>query len=279
MFDFLSQLLGDEGIRLCRPVPLDACRIVRPYLLEKSGISNGTVFLFAIPYYSPQTDSNLSAYAVPRDYHAFLSGLADKLLPLLRRKYPENRFALFGDHSPIDELHAGAISGLGILGRNRMLITEAYASFVFLAEVITDYKYDCQASEVRYCEDCGKCRDACTFLCRGDGECLSALSQKKGVLTEAELDTLYRGGSVWGCDRCQLACPHTKKAFRNGTVYTEIPYFLEQTIPHLTSDCVREMTDEEFRNRAFAWRGRDTILRNLAYFEERERKEKNGCYD
>lgn len=65
-------------------------------------------------------------------YHAFLTELSERLLPILREKYPDERFALFGDHSPISELHAAAVSGLGVLGKNRMLITRLYSPLCFL---------------------------------------------------------------------------------------------------------------------------------------------------
>lgn len=270
MLDVISELLAKEGIGLVRPVPLADCHIVRPYLLERAGIAEGTVFLFAIPYLSPSADKsrNLSAYAVPRDYHAYLTELSERILPVLREKYPDERFALFGDHSPISELHAAGVSGLGVLGKNRMLITKPYSSFVFLAEIITSYRYDCRAVKPGTCMGCGRCTNACAYLGRGEGECLSALSQKKGTLTKEEEDALLFGGSVWGCDRCQEVCPYTDAARRAGTLYTTIPYFLTDTITHLTSEEVRAMREDEFSHRAFAWRGKATILRNLALFEE-----------
>ena len=270
MLDVISELLAKEGIGLVCPVPLADCHITRPYLLERAGIADGTVFLFAIPYLSSAADKsrNLSAYAVPRDYHAYLTELSERLLPILREKYPDERFALFGDHSPISELHAAGVSGLGVLGKNRMLITRLYSSFVFLAEIITSYRYDCHAAEPGTCIGCGRCTAACSYLGRGEGECLSALSQKKGTLTKEEEDALLSGGSVWGCDRCQEVCPYTDAARRAGTLYTTIPYFLTDTITHLTSEEVRAMPDDAFSHRAFAWRGKATILRNLALFEE-----------
>ena len=269
MLDVISELLAKEGIGLVCPVPLADCHITRPYLLERAGIADGTVFLFAIPYLSPAADKsrNLSAYAAPRDYHAYLTELSERLLPILREKYPDERFTLFGDHSPISELHAAGVSGLGVLGKNRMLITKPYSSFVFLAEIITSYRYDCHTVEPGTCMGCGRCTAACSYLGRGEGECLSALSQKKGALTKEEEDALLSGGSVWGCDRCQEVCPYTDAARRAGTLYTTIPYFLTDTITHLTSEEVRAMPEDEFSHRAFAWRGKATILRNLMLFE------------
>ena len=48
------------------------------------------------------------------------------------------KFKVFADHSPIDEVHASCISGLGFIGDNGLLINEKYSSFVFLAECITN---------------------------------------------------------------------------------------------------------------------------------------------
>jgi hypothetical protein len=66
-----------------------------------------------------------------------------------------------------------------------------------------------------------------------------------------------------------LSCPHTQKAIRNATIFSEIPYFNEQNISHLTLPILDEMSDEEFSNRAYSWRGRETIRRNLLLMKER----------
>ena len=96
---------------------------------------------------------------------------------------------------------------------------------------------------------------------------LSALTQKKGALTEAEYARLDAHPLVWGCDTCQLACPVTKAARAAGTLYSRIPFFNEAAIPHLTADRINAMSEAEFHARAYSWRGRAVILRNLALFE------------
>ena len=105
MLHTVPSLLAAEGIDLCAPLSLCECTQTRPYLLERAEITEGTAFLFAIPYYTTKCDDparNISAYAVSRDYHLFLRELFARILPRLREKFPNNRFAGFVDHSPID---------------------------------------------------------------------------------------------------------------------------------------------------------------------------------
>jgi epoxyqueuosine reductase QueG len=94
-------------------------------------------------------------------------------------------------------------------------------------------------------------------------ECLSALTQRKGELTPEESALLKKSGLAWGCDVCQAVCPHTLRALREETIYTSVPYFTESILSHLSTDALDAMSSEDFSERAYAWRGRPTIRRNL----------------
>ena len=279
MLEFLSDYFLPRGIRLFAPIPLNACRVTKKYLLDREKIdpSGGTAVMLAIPYFTRSAANpgrNLSAYAVPRDYHLFFRELFEDLLPRLRAAFPDDQFAGFADHSPIDERDAAARAGLGRIGQNGMLITEPYSSYVFLGELITTHTIPCAPQQIRLCEGCGACRRACPMA--EIGTCLSALTQKKGELTQQEADSIRRFGSVWGCDICGEVCPHTRKALQAGTVFSEIPFFQTDTIPHLTVDLLDGMTDKDFADRAFAWRGRSTVRRNLCLFENAPEGKENG---
>ena len=264
----LFEILESCGVSLSAPISLKDCNILRPYKLEKAGFSSSDelfAVILAVPYLTKQDERNLSAYAVCRDYHGYFKELFATLNAKLKVEYPCNRFAFFADDSPIAERDAAARACLGIIGDNGMLITEKYSSYVFLGEIITDLSFECEAKPIRSCEGCGACRRACPMS--ELGECLSAITQKKGELTAAEANAMKKHGTVWGCDICQETCPHTIRAIKSGTIYTDIEYFKSETLPQLTSEALAEMTDEQFASRAYSWRGRKTIARNLNIFE------------
>lgn len=282
----LQEYLKPYGIALSGVLPLSACLVRKPYLLTRAGFapdqaSDLFVQIFAVPYLTPASDDasrNLSAYAVSEDYHLFMHTLFDDLLPRLRADHPSHRFAGFADHSPIDEISAAVDAGLGVRGRNHLLLTERHSSYVFLGEIVTDLPLTPTPSvlppESRVCHNCGACLAACPMTQKG-GECRSALTQKKGELSPEERDMLTRFGSVWGCDVCQQVCPYTSHARNRGTLYTPIPFFYQATVPHLTLEILDHMSDEAFFRRAFAWRGREVIRRNL-YLKQSDTKRKEN---
>jgi epoxyqueuosine reductase len=100
-------------------------------------------------------------------------------------------------------------------------------------------------------------------------ECLSSLSQKKGALTENEAEMLVKYNTAWGCDICQSVCPHTERGVASGSAFTPIEFFWQMRTPHLTYSQVLNMSDEEFALRAYSWRKRETVLRNLLLFEDK----------
>lgn len=268
MTEFIEKLLKEAGIELYAPISLKNCNITRQYKLERCGFSDTsslTAIMIAVPYLVKHETRNLSAYAIPKDYHAFFKAFFGKLIPLLEKEYPLYRFVGFADDSPIDERSAAAMAGLGIVGDNGMLITEKYSSYVFLGEIITDLPIESHSGEITRCEGCGKCKRACPIS--EAGQCLSALTQKKGDLSIEEQQMILKHGYAWGCDICQEVCPHTKKAIADGTIYTDIDFFKAENLPFLTVADIDEMSDEEFATRAYSWRGRRTIRRNLELFE------------
>ncbi|MBR2381898.1 MAG: epoxyqueuosine reductase [Clostridia bacterium] len=272
MLQFIKNELAKFNIELVSSLSLEECKITRPYLLERCGIESGSAIIFTVPYLTSVSagERNISSYSVSRDYHFFFANLFDTLIPILKEMYPNNKFAGFTDHSPIDEIHASAISGLGVIGKNHLLITEKYSSYIFIGEILTDAILPSSAGEIKECVNCGKCLLACPVSME-IGRCLSALTQKKGELTDSEKEAIKSHNCAWGCDRCQECCPYTVKAKANGTIYSKIAFFNEALTPTLTSELVENMSDEEFKHRAYSWRGKKTVLRNLEILEGKEK--------
>lgn len=270
----VSEAFASEGITEYGFLPITEVRILRPELfLRGEPITPKSVLLFLVPYYTGPAE-NLSLYAVSRDYHLYMQGLAARLIGALSAAYPDAAFRAFSDHSPIGERYAAARAGLGILGDNGLLINEKYGSLIFVGEIFSDLEApaDTPVYPVGTCEHCGACLRACpTAALSGQGECLSELTQRKGELAEETISLMLAHKTVWGCDLCQIACPHTRRAIASGIV-TPIPFFHKERIPHLTSALLDGMDTATFKSRAFAWRGRTTITRNLAAYERKNEK-------
>jgi len=156
---FIRAALAAEGITECGFLPRSHFRILNERLMQRCGDVQSAV-MFLIPYRCatlPRDGLNISLYARVKDYHTYFSALAGRLTEVLTGRFPGERFYGFCDHSPIDEKAAAAQCGLGILGRNSLLINRTYGSFVFIGSLLTSMVL------------CGEESDRTTAFCCGCG--------------------------------------------------------------------------------------------------------------
>lgn len=254
--------LNENRIPLC-----GACRfspeLILPDVRSVSRLPKEpkTLLLGLFPYYTGQKEGrNLSLYSIIPDYHDVAGNMLQNSCDELKKRFPNGEFVSFVDASPIAEVTAAVRAGLGVRGRNGQLITEKFGSMVFIGEIVTNIDFDVVDSAEKGCENCGICIKACPTGSLSEkgfdkSRCRSHFSQKKGELTEWECRQLKSGKLVWGCDICTLACPHNREP-----QITPIEEFL--------SDVVLKADEENLsllmKNRAFAWRGRKVIERNIA---------------
>ncbi|MDD2269721.1 MAG: 4Fe-4S double cluster binding domain-containing protein [Eubacteriales bacterium] len=273
--DTIEKILKDNGIEEFAFVKTSELKIINQRLLNN--VDYQTCILFIIPYNTRDNKPTfISKYSVPRDYHLFSSQLFNAVIPKLEEKFPNEIFKGFADASPYNERDAIAKSGIGFIGDNGLVINERYGSFVFIAEIVTTIVLPVEEEDKRRteCAHCGKCFDSCptgALPLRDYTKCLSYISQKKQK-TEDDYELIYKHGTAWGCDLCQTCCVHNEKA-----EYSQIPFFNEKLINTPTASQIEEMSDEEFSERAYSWRGRGVITKNLEFFEAKRIESKNRC--
>lgn len=245
--DSIIEFLRSEEIEFASAIPFDRCKVIKPYLLKGEPKS---VIVMLVPYYvGEEENSNISVYSMSMDYHLFFKRLFEKI----KEKFGEEVLC-FADHSPIAEVDAAAKAHLGVIGRNNLLINAKYGSYVFIGEIYTSEETPDKDTNILYCENC----DICKKMCPSEGNCLSAITQKKGELSEEEKKLIADSGCIWGCDICQKYCPHNKEV-----KVTPIDFFSKDRITNLSSDKLENMADDEFKTRAFSWRGRQVLERNM----------------
>lgn len=234
-------------------------KLINCAALKRIPENAATVISVLFPYYLGEEfyeNSNVSRYAVSEDYHIITGNIINSIKEDLMKMFPENRFEAFVDNSPFPEVRCAVNAGLGCMGINNLFINRDYGSWVFLGEIVTDKYFLPFEGENSLCDGCNKCAQECPVgAITGKGiikeQCLSFLSQKKGELTDDIKELIASTGCAWGCDICQKVCPLNENA-----KITPIKEFFDTALPTVT-------TDTDIERRAFSWRGKTVIDRNL----------------
>lgn len=256
MLQTFKDFFKSEGITEYNEISAESLHIVQPHLMPEK-IKSAIIWL--IPYYTgPHPDRNISLYAVSKDYHLYSKALGMRLSELAKATFPEKEFYCFCDSSPINEVAAAITAGLGVLGKNRLLINKTFGSYVFIGSMLSTMEPHQPKNEpLRSCAKCGLCIKNCSFLAGKQDTCQSELNQRKN-LTDTELGLVRSEKIRWGCDKCQETCP-----MNQDVSLTPIDFFYQDNIDYVTPEMIEGMSKEEFKQRAFSWRGKKTILRNL----------------
>lgn len=217
-----------------------------------------SIIVCAFPYKVPTIKHNISRYAVVKDYHIVVKNLLTPVVDELQKVFPDNKFTYFSDNSPIPEVKAAALAGIGVVGANGLLITEEFGSWVFIGEIVTDLNISHTKNEIKTCPMCDQCKNLCPSKSICDygvkrDACLSNVSQKKGTLSEREKELIKDSKIVWGCDVCQEVCP-----LNVDKPYTYIKLFFDDVVSEIKLGDYEVLTD-----RAFKWRSQEVIERNI----------------
>jgi len=137
------------------------------------------------------------------------AGLREKLDELGRRL--GGGYRVLVDANQHVDREAAARSGVGFYGKNTMLITRRYGSWVVLGTLVTDVELEATPPLDADCGDCRLCVDACPTGALDEpgtldaNRCLSYWTQAPEPIPVPYRAAL--GAQVYGCDICQDVCP------------------------------------------------------------------------
>ena len=173
-------------------------------------------------------EGQIARYAFGRDYHKIFKSKLKLFAEKLNKMNKDSSQRYFADWGPILERQEAENAGIGYIGKNTLLITRQYGSWVMIGEIISTQNLKADEPFDRskmICGSCNKCQVACPTGAlyedyKMDGsKCIAYLTiEHKGKIKE---DLMQKMGSwLFGCDICQEVCPHN---FRSKE--TQVPDF------------------------------------------------------
>ncbi|MBC8062041.1 MAG: tRNA epoxyqueuosine(34) reductase QueG [Clostridiaceae bacterium] len=240
----------------------DINKRINPNLYMKEG---KTIISIAFPYlYDKRFNEgvNFSKYTHGLDYHSIVQLYLMKICDYIEKL--GGKAISFVDSNALPERHIAALCGVGFIGKNQMLITSKYGSYVFLGEIITDLTLE-ESSKME--EDCGNCT-ACLSKCPSSSihkggcnpnECLSFLTQKKD-LEDDEL--LKLKGRIFGCDSCQSSCPKNINIDFSKVKEFKPLVFMEKVNIEEIIFMNNSVFNEKYKKTSCGWRGKNLLQRN-----------------
>jgi len=185
---------------------------LNPELLFPEG---KTIISLATSYYKKLPENCFfSKYLTKVDYHRVLKKRMKEFVLFLKKEIGDFNYRFFVDTAPVFEKYWAYKSGIGWVGKNSLLITKEFGSFVFLSEIIVDFEIEPDVPCENLCGNCIECVKNCpTEAIKSKNridikKCISYLTvEKREKLTEEEKDFLKKGKYITGCDICQDVCP------------------------------------------------------------------------
>ena len=172
----------------------------------KSAISGG---------YSSDDKCKIASYACARDYHKSIKKMLLSMLKQLQDSNPSVQGRAFVDSAPLFEKQYAVEAGLGWIGRQSLLITPEYGSYILLGELVLNTEVDVYDTPLQTvgCGECHRCMDACptgaivSEMTINTGRCISRHTIEAEPQSQLDLH-----GWIFGCDECQNICPYNRRA-------------------------------------------------------------------
>jgi epoxyqueuosine reductase len=218
---------------------------------------------------------SISRYALGRDYHSVIAEKLFLLSKFIEAETKAKKIEYYTDTGPFLEKEFAQRAGLGWIGKNTVLITEEFGSWVFLGEILLDIELKFDKKKDNKCEDCDICVSSCPSNALIRPYSLNAekcaayhtVNKKKG------LPSWFPSPSneyIFGCDICQEVCPFNSNAKATRTR----DFMPEERKINPSIRYLESLSEEDFEilfgNTSIGWVGRIVLFRNLEAFKRRK---------
>ena len=191
--------------------------------------------------YPADHTAKVASYACTTDYHTTIKQMLFDLCKRLKEIDADFSARCFVDSAPIFEKRYAVEAGLGWVGRQSLLVTPEFGSFVLLGEIVMTAEcneYDKPLESVG-CGECRRCVEACPNGAIKErhidtSRCISCAT----IECRSDESSCDTHGWIFGCDECQTVCPYNRKA----------PYFRNPKFTPLFNPIERTPEKEEFKN-------------------------------
>jgi len=247
-----------------------------PGKLESGALSVVSVLINYFPN-QQQTDPVapvISKYAYGNDYHFVVKEKLNNLLIFIQSEIAPCRGRAFVDSAPVLERAWAKNAGLGWIGKNSLLISKKFGSFVFIGELIINLELFCDTPFAGdYCGNCTRCIDACPTQAIvaprviDARKCISYQTiEHKSEIPESVVDNLQN--RVFGCDICQDVCPWNNKVTPSQSAdFKPVEELLAMTRKEW-HNLAKATYLKTFRHTAFERAGFEQLRRNINYLEQ-----------
>ncbi|MBF4501970.1 tRNA epoxyqueuosine(34) reductase QueG [Savagea sp. SN6] len=245
-----------------------------------------SIIAIAVAYPSKMNDSPKSARGERRglfcraswgtDYHLVLKDMLTELEAFILTLVPEAKLKSMVDTGELSDRAVSERAGIGWSGKNTMIITEEFGSYVYLGEMITNIPFIPDTPMEDQCGECRLCMDVCpTGALVQPGQlnaqrCIAFLTQTKNPVPLEFRDKI--GNRIYGCDTCQTVCPKNRKKYNQHQKAFEPDGELVKPLLKPLLRLSNRQFKERFGHMSGSWRGKNPIQRNaliaLAHFKD-----------
>ncbi len=178
-----------------------------------------SIISVALNYYIPHErqpgELKISRYAWGTDYHYVLGRMLEELVACIANGWPASANLWYVDAGPVLEKAWAEQAGIGWIGKNGVLISRDFGTWLFLGEIITTLQLKPDLPQSNHCGTCTSCIDACPAGAIVEPyvvdahRCISFWTiEHRGEFPPGIADKL--DGWVFGCDACQDVCPFNR---------------------------------------------------------------------